>query len=325
MAKRQAKTGEVKDEIGRSIPLACADETVAVNFLEQLRWGKEKTHVCPHCNGSDIYPMMDRQQPDKRNRNFRWRCRSCGQYHTVRTGTVMEESLIPMRHWCYAFWKVCSSKKGVSSLQIRRETGLSYKSALFLMHRVRFALSDMPGCKLMEKVEVDETYVGGKPRKGCGKGKTGRGTKKQPVMVMVQRNGEARAKVIADVTANTLKGEIRKHVDSSAAIMTDEWRSYRGLEHEFAGGHHTVNHGCGEYSRGDVFTNTAESFFAIVKRGMYGTFHAVSKKHLHRYVNEFVFRWNTRKEEDGQRVAKAVRASEGKRLMYQQPASLLAS
>jgi hypothetical protein len=96
------------------------------------------------------------------------------------------------------------------------------------------------------------------------------------------------------------------------------------LEREFAGGHETVNHGSGEYSRGDVYTNTAESFFALIKRGMYGTFHAVSKKHLHRYVNEFVFRWNTRKAEDGQRVAKAVWACEGKRLMYGQPASLLA-
>jgi len=260
MAKGQRRVGQDKGEVDQSIPLACADESVAVDFLEELRWGKDKTHACPHCGDADTYQVVDRKDGCKRNADYRWRCRKCGQFHTVRTGTVMEGSYIPLNHWCHVFWKACSSKKGVSAMQMRRETGLSYKSAHFLIHRVRYGLSDMPGCKLTEKAEVDETYIGGRPRKGGKPGIRGRGIKKQPVMVLVQRNGEAGAEVIPNVTGKTLQGVIREHVAGSAAIMADEWRSYRGSAREFASGYHTVNHGYGVYSRGDFYTNTAESF-----------------------------------------------------------------
>ena len=319
MAKGQKAAGKQKGGVLQSIPLACADEHVAVAFLEQLRWGRDCRHACPRCGSDDVYVVMARKEPEKRNADYRWRCRGCGRYHTVRTGTVMEDSRIPLRHWCHAFWKVCSSKKGISAKQIQRESGLSYKSALFLMHRVRFALADMNGCKLSGTVEVDETYVGGKPRPGTGPHKPGRGTKKTPVVGLVQRAGDVRAGVIPDVTMKTLRGAMREHVDPSSRIITDEFSSYRGTGREFAGGHETVNHGRREYSRGDVHTNTAESFFALIKRGIYGTFHAVSKRHLHRYVSEFEFGWNTRKDDDGERVAKAIRASQGKRLMYREP------
>jgi len=320
MAKRQGKVGENKSKAVRNIPLACADEEAAVNYVEQLRWGEEKAHACPRCGDSNVYMVMDRDVPDKRNADFRWRCRGCGRYHTARTGTVMEDSRVAMRHWCYAFWKVCSSKKGVSAKQIQRETGLSYKSALFLMHRVRFALVGMDGCKLTGTVEVDETYVGGKPRPGGKPSKVGRGTNKQPVMALVQRAGDVRAEVIPNVTAKTLRAAIDAHVDESARLNTDDFTSYRPIRRTWPGGHEVVCHSKGEYARGDVHTNSAESFFALIKRGMYGTFHAVSRRHLHRYLSEFAFRWNTRKMDDGSRVVAAIQSSEGKRLMYREPA-----
>lgn len=319
MAKGQSKVDTSGSAVIRNAPVTCADENKAVDFMEALRWGDEKIHACPRCGDCDVYTVVDRKTPKKRNVDYRWRCRACGRYHTIRTRTVMEDSRIPLRHWCYAFWKACSCKKGISAMQIHRETGLSYKSALFLMHLIRFALSDMPGCKLTYTVEVDETYVGGKPRR-CGLvSKRGRGTRKQPVIALVQRGGDVRARVIPNVTAKTLKAAISEHVDPTARINTDEFGSYRSLGSNWPGGHEVVFQRKGEYSRGSAHTNTAESFFAILKRGIYGTFHAVSKRHLHRYASEFEFRWNNRKMDDGERVIRAVRASEGKRLLYRKP------
>lgn len=190
-----------KDETIQKLPAAVADEGCAYHFVETLRWGEDKQHDCPRCSASHehVYMVMDRKT-GARNTDHRWRCRKCGQFHTVRTGTVMEDSRIKMKHWCYAFWKVCASKKGISAKQLERETQISYKSALFLMHRVRFALADMSGCKLTGTVEVDETYVGGKPRHRLPQSKFMRGTRKSnyqtrkdrltPVFGAVQRNGQ---------------------------------------------------------------------------------------------------------------------------------------
>jgi transposase-like protein len=238
--------------------------------------------------------------------------------YTARTGTVFEESLIPLRHWCYAFWRVSTSKKGVAALEIMRQCQLSYKSALFMMHRVRFALAPKPGtpAKFKGTVEVDETYCGGKPRPGTGPHKRGRGTKKTPVLGIVQRDGDVHRRVITDVSANTLQRAVRQMVDEKSRIITDENPSYLGLDQDFSGGHETVNHSQGEYAYDDIHTNTAESSFALVKRGLMGIYHAVSKKHLHRYLAEFDFRWNVRKMNDGDRTVLAIQSSQGKRLMY---------
>lgn len=320
MARDQGKVGEAKSETVHNLPLACSSETAAVEFLEELRWSGSP--CCPKCGSTDVYKMTARD--GQREKHYRWRCRDCaksGAQFSVRTGTVLEDSRIPYRHWCWAFWQLCSSKKGMSAKQIQRQTGLSYKSSLFLLHRVRFAMADMQGVKFTGTVEVDETYVGGKPR-FKGQSKRGRGTKKTPVFGVVERNGNIHRRVVADVTAATLKGAIRECVDSKARIISDENAAYTGLGLEFSGGHETVNHGAKEYARGDVNTNTAESSFAIVKRGMYGVYHNVSKVHLHRYLAEFDFRWNHRKVEDGARTAAAIRGGEGKRLMYRQPVGL---
>lgn len=306
-------------EIIEAIPAACADELTAVEFLEAQRWGN--TPCCMHCGSVNVYKMVD-AKTGERNKRFLWRCRDCKQQYTVRVGTVYEDSRIPLRHWCYAFWAACASKKGVSALQIKRMTGISYKSALFLMHRIRFAMAPdhKTAPKLSGIVECDETYVGGKPRPGTGPYKRGN-TRKTPVFGMVQRDGGIRRQVVANVSAPKLKAIMRECIDKSAAICTDESKYYPRFARTFAGGHHTVCHSKKEYARGTVHTNTIESSFAILKRGLIGTFHAVSKEHLHRYVAEFDFKWNTRKINDGERLALAIKQADGKRLQYETPVS----
>ena len=304
-----------KSELVEQMPIVCSDETEAVEFFEEQMW--HGTPKCAHCSDTNVYQMRD-LKTGQRNKRFLWRCHACKKQFTVRVGTVLEESRIPLRHWAYAFWRAATSKKGVAALEIQRQCQISYPSALFLMHRIRFAMTPTEGspAKLNGWVECDETYVGGKPRHGTGKHQVGRGTEKTPVFGMVENGGSIKRMVVADVSAKTLKEAIRQHVDKSAVIMTDEWPSYRGLHKEFAG-HQVVCHKEHEYVRDDgVTTNTAESSFAVLKRGIMGIYHSVSKKHLHRYVNEFDFRWNGRKVSDGDRTASAVAGAQGKRLDY---------
>ncbi|MGA3079889.1 MAG: IS1595 family transposase [Terracidiphilus sp.] len=258
----------------------------------------------------------------ERTRRFLWRCRDCNQQYTVRIGTVYEETRLDLRHWCYVFWIASTSKKGVSALELKRHCQINYRSALFLMSRIRFTMApDVLEPKLTGAVECDKTYVGGRPRHK-GVSRRGRGTKKTPVLAAVQRDGKIRRRVVADVTGETLKAAIREEVDSHARIVTDENSAYRGIGLEYAGGHESVCRSAREYARGDVHTNTAESSFALVKRGIMGIFHNVSREHLHRYLWRFDFLWNHRKLNDGERTVLAIRQSEGRRLMYKSPSDL---
>lgn len=319
MARNQRKAGQAASAVVRELPLACSDEAAAHEFMERQRWGE--TPCCPRCGDTDVYQMCE-AKTGQRSARFLWRCRGCKRQFTVRIGTVYEESRIPLRHWCLAFWRACASKKGVSAKQIQRETGLSYKSALFMMHRIRYAMTDNHSKppKLSGTVEVDETYVGGKPRNSGPHNKRGAGTKKTPVLALVERGGDVRTWPIERVSVHNLQSAILEHVASESRIMTDECFAYRGIGKHFAGGHHTVQHTAKEYARGDVFTNTAESFFARVKRAMYGTFHSVSKHHLHRYMSYMEFLHNARELDDGERTVLAIRKAEGKRLRYKEPA-----
>jgi transposase-like protein len=307
----------LKSRLIEEIPLACSDELAAVEFFERRRWGK--TPCCVLCGSVDVHKMVD-SKTGQRNKRYLWRCHDCKKQYTVRIGAVYEESRLPMRHWAYAFWRAATSKKGVAALEIQRHCQISYKSALFLMTRIRFAMApDTDNPKLTGTVECDETYVGGKPRPGTGEHKRGRGTKKTPVFAAVERNGRIRRQVLTNVSGKTLKGAICELVDQQARIVTDDFVSYNGIGKEFAGGHHTVAHSTKEYVRGDIHTNTAESSFAILKRGIMGIYHSVSKEYLHRYLWQFDFMWNCRKMNDGERTAAAIRCGEGKRLMYRQP------
>ena len=271
----------------REIPRACFDELAAVEFLETQRWGN--TPGCVKCGSVDVYKMID-AKTGKRNSRFLWRCHDCKEQYTVRIGTVYEESRIPLRHWCYAFWRACTSKKGGAALEIKRHCQISYKSALFLMNRIRFAMAPDVALapKLKGTVECDESYVGGKPR-FKGNNKRGRGTSKTPVFAAVERNGQIRRRIVVDVSGKTLKAAIRQMVDKKARIITDDYYAYRGLDPRYQGGHDTICHSTREYVRGDVHTNTVESSFALMKRGLHGIYHAVSKQYLHRYLWQFDF------------------------------------
>src|SRR5277367_2127467 len=316
MRKRPNLHNLSKSELIAEIPLACSDETAAVELFESMRWGN--TPACVKCGSVAVYQMKD-AKTGERNRRFLWRCRDCKEQYTVRIGTVYEESRIELRHWCYAFWRACTSKKGVSALEIKRHCQISYKSALFLMNRIRFAMApDVPQVPpLTGTVEVDETYVGGRPRYPSNKKGWSRATK-TAVFAAVERDGPIRRRVVADVTAQTLKAAIREYVDPQSRIISDENLAYKGIGREFAGGHHTVVHSAKEYVRGDVTTNTVESSFALIKRGIIGVYHNVSREHLHRYIGQYDFLWNTRKLNDGERTVLAIRSAEGKRLTYRQ-------
>src|SRR5688500_10862958 len=193
-----------------ALPAACSDETLAVEFMEKQRWGNSPG--CPRCGDTDVSKMMGSE--GKRNKRYLWRCHGCKQQYTVRIGTIMEESRIPMRHWCYGFWAACASKKGVSALQIHRQTKLSYKSALYLMHRIRLAMTptEPNPPKLTGTVEADETYVGGKPRPKSPTVREQlqaeghfhmphRPRQKVPVVALIQRGGAVRAMVMPVVTS----------------------------------------------------------------------------------------------------------------------------
>jgi transposase-like protein len=319
MTNEERKRQLAKSKTVEDIPLACSNELAAVEFLEQQRWGN--TPACVKCGSVEVYKMKD-AKTGERNSRYLWRCRDCKEQYTVRIGTVYEESRIELRHWCYAFWRACTSKKGVSALEIKRHCQISYKSALFLMNRIRFAMApDSNNPKLTGTVECDEMYVGARRPRYAGMTKPGRGTRKTPVFVAVERGGQLRRRIIPDVTGQTLKAAIREEVSRQARIITDEFQPYKGLDKEFPA-HETINHGTREYARGDVHTNTAESSHALVKRGIVGIYHNVSREYLHRYLWQYDFLWNTRKMNDGERTVLAIREAEGKRLMYREPSKI---
>ena len=297
---------------------ATLNESAAVAFLEEQRWGKAP--ACPLCGSVAVYKMIGEGGVNGRNKDYRWRCRDCRKMFTVRTGTIFEESRLPLRVWVYAFWKACSSKKGISALQLSREMEITHKSALFVLRRIRHGLGhDATSPKLTGTVEIDETYVGGKPRY-TGTGKVGRGTKKVPVVGMVQRDGDVRFHMMERLTINHLADVIVENADMTCRVITDDFNMYHPLGRMFKGGHESVTHSVKEYVRfgTDVHSNTIEGVFSLLKRGVMGTFHSVSRKHLPNYLNEFEFRWNTRKMNDGQRVAAAIKQVDGKRLEHRE-------
>jgi transposase-like protein len=311
--------------------VSAVTEDQARETFEHIRWPNGP--VCPHCgtvdNSTKFRPRSERKQsPTGGARPGVWKCNACGGQFTVTVNTVMESSHIPLRLWLMAFTIMCSAKKGISALQLQRQLGIgSYRTAWFLCHRIREAKKREPLAGLLKgTVEADETYVGGKPRKpagpsrGTGERKRrggGRSTRhRTPVVALVERGGRAVAKPTIDATAQTLSPVVRANVNLSATFMTDAWRGYIMVGREFAGGHHRVDHGSGEYVRGSAHVNEAESFFALLKRGIIGSFHHVSPEHLGRYRDEFAFRWSLRSISDSQRTEIAIRQTEGRRVTY---------
>ena len=262
-----------------------------------------------------------------RNKDYRWRCRGCKQMFSVRTNTIFEESRLPLRVWVFAFWRAAASKKGCSALELAREMEMSHKSALFVLRRIRHGLGtndDAP--KFTGTIEADETYMGGKPRraqhaKGYGRRPYSRGAADKPaVMGVVERGGDVRFRLLDRVTADRLGHFIAENADLSCRLITDDHQGYKGVGEAFEGGHESVKHSQWEYAKPgtDIHSNTIEGVFSLIKRGVMGTFHSISRKHIPNYLNEFEFRWNTRKMDDGERVAKAIKQVDGKRLQYRE-------
>ena len=290
-----------------------SDEDKARGLLEKLRWPNGAT--CPHCQFNEVYKLKPGKGSSTRSGVYK--CSACRKQFTVTVGTIFEGSHIPISKWLMAVFILCSSKKAISAHQLHRMLDITYKSAWFMAHRIRYAMGpDMPLGKLLAgTVEVDETFVGGKETP-----KT-KGSKKVPVVALIQRDGEVRTKVVSSVTAKNLKQCLNECVDHSATINTDDAGVYRKTAVAEYKGHATVNHSAYEYARTEadgsvVSVNQCESFFSLLKRGVHGAWHHVSKEHLPKYANEFAFRWNNRKVSDGERMAKAIELTKGKRLSY---------
>ncbi len=298
-------------------------------WFESVRWPNGAT--CPHCKCKDVKRIEQRKESKSPGRAGLFRCRGCASQFTVTKGTIFEDSHIGLDKWMMAIFLMCSSKKGMSAHQLHRMLGVTYKTAWFMAHRIRHAMSDPDSGPLSGVVEIDETYVGGKPRpmnNDTSPKKKGRAFtsewKKTPVVALVQRDGKVKTRVIANVTAKTLGTFIKDNLDESKTdkVNTDNFVLYKNIFYDWEKrNHEMVNHSKKEYARveadGSVsHTNTAESFFSLIKRGVYGNFHHVSREHLFRYCNEFGFRWDNRKLTDGQRMEIAFEMTEGKRLTY---------
>lgn len=321
-------TGTDADLNLASMAALFSDEDKAREFLESKRWPDGKP-VCPHCGHGEAYALTARKLTSKRPmRKGVYKCAKCRKQFTVRVGTIFEESKLPLRKWLMAMHLISSSKKGVSARQIAREVDCTATTAWFLLHRIRECMKQEPLVGMLSGVvEADEVWVGGKPRhhqvKKPVEYKPGRKwSDKSPVLVLVERDGRAVCHPLPNCTTEEISKSALIAIADDATLMTDDARHYRKLGREFAA-HHTTNHSQKEYARHEnglsIHSNTAESFIALLRRGHYGIYHQISKKHLHRYCDEFRFRWDRRKVTDGHRMVSVIAGSVGKRLKYREP------
>lgn len=290
------------------------DEEAAYAKLESIVWPNGP--VCPHCGGVERIGKL----AGRATRIGVHKCYQCRKQFTVKVGTVFESSHVPLYKWFQACYLLCSSKKGISSHQLHRVLEVTYKTAWFMTHRLREAMRTL-GFEPMggegETVEVDETFIGNDRTVKPKGDKKGRGyAHKHKVLALVDRKtGRARSMVVDSLKAKDLTPILRENIAKESTVCTDEAGQYTHLGNEFAA-HGVVRHGQGEYGRGPIHTNTIEGFFSIFKRGMKGVYQHCAKKHLHRYLAEFDFRYNNRGTDDLTRAGVALTGIVGKRLTY---------
>ena len=293
-----------------------SDENLAREHLEALHWPNGP--VCPHCRENERITKLT----SKTARAGLHMCNACRKQFTVTVGTIMEDSKIPLNKWLMAYALINGSKKGFSAHQLHRSLGITYKSAWFLAHRIRETMQDdgepLGGPGMI--IESDEAIVGGFKKKRL----SGKVAPKKKIVTLVERGGSARSFHITNIDHTNVRHALVTNAHRSSVLMTDDARFYNSIGREFAG-HHTTLHSNREFAKaGGIHSNTAENFFSIFKRGLVGTYHHMSAAHIHRYLAEFDFRYNTRKISDTERTEEALKGARGKRLMYRQPSSLAA-
>jgi transposase-like protein len=289
------------------------NEEAAYAFVEARLWPQGP--VCPHCKGTERISKME----GKSTRIGTYKCYVCRKPFTVKIGTIFEASHVTMRHWLQAIFLMSSSKKGISSHQLHRTLGCTLKTAWFMSHRIREAMRATGGSSMGgegEIIEADETFIGrieGQPKRRGGWGH------KNVVLTLVKRGGEARSFHVDSTTIADVVPVLRANIKAESRVMTDEANQYKSLSETFFPLHDSVNHKAEEYVRGDVTTNTVEGYFSVFKRGMKGTYQHCKEKHLHRYLNEFDFRFSNRMAlgvSDVSRAERALKGAVGKRLTY---------
>lgn len=290
------------------------DEQAAIDFIERRVWPNGP--VCPHCGETERHGKLK----GKSTRLGVWKCYACRKPFTVKIGTIFEDSHVAMHIWLQAIFLVAASKKGISANQLARVLGVTLKTAWFMGHRIRLAMAGNDSSLMGSDggaVEADETYIGKKKDKGWRKAGHGH---KHTVFALVERNsGKVRSTHITGKTFTGIKRQLGRNVSKDARLMTDRAQFYWKIGEKFAD-HQMLNHGKGEYVRGDAHTNTIEGYFSVFKRGMIGVYQHCQGKHLHRYLAEFDFRYNNRqalKVNDGERTENLLRGVSGKRLTYQ--------
>lgn len=290
------------------------NDRVAEKWFEESRW--QHGVVCPKCGSHDIHTRSE----DKR-RNQPHRCRSCKSDFSVKTDTLMHKSNIGYRAWAVGIYLMTTNLKGVSSMKIHRDLGITQKSAWMMMHKIRESFDDELGIVFSGPVEVDETYFGGKRAnmsnarrkalKDSGRGSVG---KVAVVGIKDRETNEVTAQVVNDTDAETLQGFVTENTDQDTHVYTDGATAYNGLKRP----HEAVNHSVSEYVRDQAHTNGIESFWAMLKRGYHGTYHKMSRKHLNRYVGEFSGRHNIRSNDTIDQMGWIVRNMDGKQLPYKE-------
>jgi transposase-like protein len=285
-------------------------------FLEDLRWNG--TPVCPHCGSvNESHYKLN----TKGVFNGLYKCKDCRERLTVTVGTMFEGSHVPLRKWFIAIYIFTAHKKGISSIQLGKDLGITQKSAWFVLSRLRNNFQAKSDIKFDGIIQCDESFLGGKNKNKHASKRTenaqGRSVKdKTPVFGMIENGDQVYTQVIADTKATTLKPIIEKLVEKGAIIVSDEWNGYTGLKKDYK--HTVVNHNGNEFKNDLGFHNNGiEGFWSLLKRGIYGIYHQVSPKHLNKYCDEFAFRYNTRKITDSEKFSLSLLKAES-RLTYKQ-------